>query len=131
MRLLVRRRVVGRRIVFLPTTGGAPAASAPTAAAADGCPDATKVGPALGANLQSPTVFTAAIGVTCQYTGRWAADNKSAFVTVTIQNAETDAAWAKYREDAKGIGKNIKDIPNLGDDPIHVHVFGCAAVDLH
>ena len=99
-----------------PTTGGAPAASAPTTAAADGCPDAAKVGPALGANLQPPTVFTAAIGVTCQYTGRWAADNKSAFVTVTIQNAETDAAWAKYREDAKGIGKNIKDIPNLGDD---------------
>jgi len=31
-------------------------------------------------------------------------------------NPETDAVWAKYREDAKGIGKNIKDIPNLGDD---------------
>jgi hypothetical protein len=99
-----------------PTTGGAPAASAPSTAAAAGCPDQTKVGGMLGANLEKPTVFEAAIGVTCQYTGRWASDNKSAFVTVTIQNAETDAAWAKYREDAKGIGKNIKDIPNLGDD---------------
>jgi hypothetical protein len=100
-----------------PTTGGAPAASAPTTGTATaGCPDPTKVGGMLGANLEKPTVFDAAIGVTCQYTGRWASDNKSAFVTVTIQNAETDAAWAKYRQDALGIGKNIKDIPNLGDD---------------
>jgi hypothetical protein len=98
-----------------PTTGGAPAASAPSTAAA-GCPDAAMVGEKLGANLEKPTVFEAAIGVTCQYNGRWTADNKSAFVTVTIQNAETDAAWAKYRQDALGIGKNIKDIPNLGDD---------------
>jgi hypothetical protein len=98
-----------------PTTGGAPAASAPSTAV-PGCPEAAMVGDKLGANLQQPTVFTAPIGVTCQYTGRRVADNKSEFVTVTIQNAETDAAWAKYRQDALGIGKNIKDIPNLGDD---------------
>ena len=99
-----------------PTTGGAPAASAPTTAAAPSCPDPAKVGGMLGANLEKPTVFEAPIGVTCQYKGRRAADNASEAVTLTIQNAETDAAWAKYRQDALEIGKNIKDIPNLGDD---------------